>query len=196
MPERTGGSPDETLVSFNVSDLCTSVPGMVALEVINRKFTGHINQEGRENFLEHTCFILKDKLISLLELVFYNCVFSSQGKFYQQLQRSSNGFTSISSDCQYLYGIPWRDGPMSPMPHTYPLVEKICRYVINIVWKNQVDILFNHLNLVGPHFKFTMEDPGSDSSIPFLESKCPPNSDSTSQHWLLFGMELQPSIFS
>ena len=32
------------------------------------------------------CFIPKDKVISLLELVLNNCVFSFQGKFYQQLQ--------------------------------------------------------------------------------------------------------------
>ena len=39
-----------------------------------------------ENFLEHTYFIPKDKLISLLELVLNNCVFSFQEKFYPQLQ--------------------------------------------------------------------------------------------------------------
>ena len=69
-------APDKTLVSFGVSALFTSIPVPVALEVINRKFTEHINQEGMENFLEHTCFIPKYKLISLLELVLNNCVFS------------------------------------------------------------------------------------------------------------------------
>ena len=69
MPEIQKVAPDETLVSFNVSTLFTSIPVVVALEVINRKFAEHINQDGIENFLEHTCFIPKDKCISLLELV-------------------------------------------------------------------------------------------------------------------------------
>ena len=42
-----------------------------------------------QNFLEHTCFILK--FISLLELVLNNCVFSFQGKFHQQLQGAAMG---------------------------------------------------------------------------------------------------------
>ena len=47
-------------------------PVPVALEIINRKFTEHINLTGIENILEHTYFLPKDKVISLLELVFNN----------------------------------------------------------------------------------------------------------------------------
>ena len=43
-----------------------------------------------ENFLEHTCFIPKDKVISLLELVLNNCAFF-QGKFYQQFKGAAMG---------------------------------------------------------------------------------------------------------
>ena len=39
-------APDETLLSFDVSMLFTSIPAPVALEAINRKFTAHINQAG------------------------------------------------------------------------------------------------------------------------------------------------------
>ena len=63
------------------------------LEVINRKFTEHITQTGKENFQEHIYFIPKDKVISLLELVLNNSVFSIQGKFYQQLQGVAKGST-------------------------------------------------------------------------------------------------------
>ena len=55
-------APDETLVSFDVSALFTSISVWVALEVINRKVTAHINQEGMKNFLGHTCFIPKKNL--------------------------------------------------------------------------------------------------------------------------------------
>ena len=79
MPARKKIGPGETFVTIDVSALFTSIPVPVALEVINRKFTGDINQEGMENFLVHTCFILRDKCMSLLELGLKNCVFSFQG---------------------------------------------------------------------------------------------------------------------
>ena len=43
----------------------------------------------------------------------------------------------------------------------------------------QVDSLFNYLNSADPHIKFTMEAPGNDGSISFLDTKCSPNSDHT-----------------
>ena len=69
---------DGTLVSFHVSALFTSIPVPVALEVINRKLTAHISQEGLQDFLEHSTKIPKDELITLLELVLDSCVFSFQ----------------------------------------------------------------------------------------------------------------------
>ena len=71
-------NPDETINSFDVSALFTSIPVPVALEVINRKITTHILQEGLQDFLEHSHSIPKDKIIAVLELVLNNCVFSFQ----------------------------------------------------------------------------------------------------------------------
>ena len=82
-------SPDETLGSFDVSGIFTSIPVLTVLDIINRKFTEHINQNRNENLLEHTYFIPKAKDICLVELVPNSCVFSFQGNFYQQLQRAT-----------------------------------------------------------------------------------------------------------
>ena len=49
--------------------------------------------------------------------------------------------------------------------------------IISIVKKELEDILFRHLNSVDSHIKFTMEAPGNDGSISFLDTKCPPNLD-------------------
>ena len=53
--------------------------------------------------------------------------------------------------------------------------------IINMFKKEQVYTLFNHLNSVDPYVKFTMEAPGNDGSIPFLDSKFSTNSDHTIQ---------------
>ena len=85
-------NPDETIVSFDASTLFSSIPVSVALEVINRKITTHISQEGLQAFLEHSHTIAKDKIIALLELVLNNCVFSFQHKFYKQLKGAAMGY--------------------------------------------------------------------------------------------------------
>ena len=60
-------------VSFDVSALFTSIPVPGALEVINWKFTEHINQNRNG------------------KLVLNNCVFPFQGNFYKQLQGAARG---------------------------------------------------------------------------------------------------------
>ena len=40
-----------------------------------------------------------------------------------------------------------------------------------------MDILFNHINQMNYHIKFTMECLDNKVSIPFLETKCTPNSN-------------------
>ena len=87
-------NPDETIVSLDVSALFTSIPVPVTLEVINRKPTAHIVQEGLQAFLDHSHSIPKDKIISLLELVLNNCVFF-QHKFYKQFPGAAMG-SSVS----------------------------------------------------------------------------------------------------
>ena len=77
---------DETLVSYDASILFTSIPMPAVLEVINRKLTDHISQDRLHYFFEHSHEIPKDKLITLLELVLDNCVFSFQNILYKQLQ--------------------------------------------------------------------------------------------------------------
>ena len=49
--------------------------------------------------------------------------------------------------------------------------------MICIVKKDQVDILFNHINQMDEHINFTMETPDSEGSIPFLNTKCSLNSN-------------------
>ena len=67
------------------------MPTSLALEVINRKFMEHIDDKGTEHFFAKKFSSLRTT-ISLLELVSKSCVFSFQGKFYQQLQGATMGY--------------------------------------------------------------------------------------------------------
>ena len=94
--------PDKLFVSFVASVLFPSILVPVALEVRNRRLPKHINENEGEQILENTCYIPKDTVIYLLELVLNNCVFSFQGIFYQHLQGVAMG-SSISSVITTIY---------------------------------------------------------------------------------------------
>ena len=64
--------------------------------------------------------------------------------------------------------------PLCPIPT--PWWKRYVDDVICIVKGDQVDILFNHINKMGAHIKFNMQSPDSEGSIPFLDTKCFPNS--------------------
>ena len=95
-----------------------------ALKVVNRMCTEHINKKGTGHFLETTCYITKDNIISLLEL--NNWVFF-QGKFSQQLQGVAFGFP-ISPVIYVKYLEELALGPECPIPTPWLSAkgEKIC----------------------------------------------------------------------
>ena len=68
-------------------------------------------------------------------------------------------------------------GPQCPIPT--PWWKRYLDDVICITQKDQVDILFNHINNMNDHIKFTMECSDNKGSIPFLDTKCTPNPNHT-----------------
>ena len=63
-------------------------------------------------------------------------------------------------------------GPLCSIPT--PWWKRYEDDFISIVQKDQVDILFNNINQMDAHNKFTMESPHSEGSIPFLDTKSLP----------------------
>ena len=70
---------EETLVSFDVSALFTSIPVPVALQVINFKISTCTN-------FTNVCKIPTEKFTKLLEFTITKCIFCFNKKFYKQLQ--------------------------------------------------------------------------------------------------------------
>ena len=83
---------EETLVSFDVSALFTSIPVLVALQVINSKISTCTN-------FTNVCKIPTENVIKLLEFTLTNCVFCFNMKFYKQLQGAAMGL-SVSPTLQ------------------------------------------------------------------------------------------------
>ena len=59
-------------------------------------------------------------------------------------------------------------GSLCPIPISW--WKRYVDDVICIAKKDQVDILFNHINQMDVHIKFTMEPPDSEGSIPLLDT--------------------------
>ena len=77
-------NPEETLVSFDVSALFTSIPVPVALQVINSKISTCTN-------FTNVCKIPTVKFIKLLKFTLTSCIFCFNKKFYTQLQGAAMG---------------------------------------------------------------------------------------------------------
>ena len=123
-------NPDETIVSFDVSALFTSIPVPVASEVINTKLISHISQEGPQAFLEHPHNIPKDNIISLLDLILNNCVFSFQHKFYKQLRGAAIS-SPVSQIITHMYMEYFEEIALSPQCPIPTLWWK--RYVDDVI---------------------------------------------------------------
>ena len=74
----------ETLVSFDVNALFTSIPVPAALQVINSKISTCTN-------FTNVCKILTKKVMKLLEFTLTNCIFYFNIKFNKQLQGTAMG---------------------------------------------------------------------------------------------------------
>ena len=131
-------NPDETIVSFDVSALFTSIPVPVTLDVINKKFTTLIAQKGLQAFLELSHSIPKAKIIVHLELVLNNCVFSFQDTCYEQLQGAAMG-SPVSSVIANIYMEYLEELALEPQcPFPTPWWKKHVDDVICITKKDQV----------------------------------------------------------
>ena len=161
---------EETLVSFDVSALFTSIPVPVALQVINSKISTCTN-------FTNVCKIPTEKFIKLLEFTLTNCIFCFNKKFYKQLQGAAMG-SPVSLAIANIYMEYSESLAICSSP---TLIKWQFRYVDDVhsaTRKDQVNKLQEHLNSIDPHIKFTIELPETDG-LPFLDTLTKPTPNST-----------------
>ena len=152
---------EETLVSFDVSALFTSIPVPVALQVINSKISTCTN-------FTNICKIPIEKFIKLLEFSLTNCIFCFNMKFFKQLQ----GAAMHSPISPVIANIYMEHFESLAIPSSPTLIKWWFRYVDDVhsaTRKDQVNKFQEHLNSIDPHFKFTIELPGTDGLF-FLDT--------------------------
>ena len=152
---------EETLVSFDVIALFTSIPVLIALHVINSKISTCTN-------FTNVCKIPTVKFIKHLEFTLTNCILCFNKIFYKQLQGVAMG-SSVSHVIANIYMEYFES---LAIPSSPTLIKWWFRYVDDVhslSRKDQVNKLQEYLNSIDPHIKFTIELPGADG-IPFLDT--------------------------
>ena len=160
---------NDTITSYDVSALFTSVPIEAAINIIQRRL--EVDQE-----LHSRTTMKVEYIISPLEFCLKTTYFQFQGSFYEQISTAAMG------------------SPISPIVANL-FMEDFEVKAINIaqnppkMWKRYVDdsciILdstrkeefFQHINSIDPNIQFTSEDPKPEWSIPFLDTLVMPQPD-------------------
>ena len=159
----------ETLVSFYVSAVFTSIAVPVALQVINSKISTCTN-------FTNICKIPTEKVIKLLEFTWTNCIFCFNIKFYKQLQGAGMG-SPVSPVIANIY-LEYFES--LAIPSSPALIKWWFRYVDDVhsaTRKDQVNQLQEHLNSIDPRVKVNIELPGTDG-CPFLDTLTKPTPNS------------------
>ena len=168
---------NEELVYFDVSALFTSIPVNQALDVINELIIQHqtnmdLKYKVCKVWYEVADHLRQGRCMALLKVVLNNCVFSFQGKFYQQFHGAAMGSpcSPVVANINLEYFEKRALGPELPMSFTINTWLRYVDDVLTIVKKGTHDSLLNHLNSIDPNIKFTIEPPNVQGAIPFLDT--------------------------
>ena len=163
--------PGECLSSYDVSALFTSVPIDPALNIIKDLLD-------KDTTLKERTVMEVEGIILLLEFCLKNTYFSFQDQFYEQVEGATMG-SPVSPIVANLYMEYLEQKALSTAPHPHP-PRFWHRYVDDtfVIHKeaNKQGFL-QHINIVDPAIRFTVEDNKEDGSIPFLDTIVKPEVD-------------------
>jgi len=153
--------PDDTITSFDVTALFTSIPPVEAVSAVRELLTQDSNLHERTD-------LSPDQICDLLELCLDNTYFSYGGNFYQQCHGCSMG-SPVSPIISNLYMERFEREALSTFNGTPP--SKWYRYVDDtwvLIKSGELDRFFEHINQIDPCIKFTQEGL-VDNKLAFLD---------------------------
>ena len=162
---------NESIVSYGVSPLFTSVPIDPAINIIRRKLK--LDQEVHLRTPKKV-----GQIISLLEFCLKITYFQFQGRFFEQPQGAAMG-SPISPIVANIYMEDLRPRPSTQLSTLQEFWKRYVDDTFVVIDAAKKESFLEHINSIDPHIQFTTEDAKTDGSIPFLYTIVMPQPDNS-----------------
>ena len=163
----------ESIISYDVTSLFTSVPIQPVLNIIHQRLTTDQDLKNR------TSMTIKH-IINLLEFCLNSASFVFQGQYYQQMEGAAMG-SPLSPIVANIFMEQFEKEALETAPHPPSLWKRFVDDTFVILEDKYKDEFFQHLNSLNTNIKFTAETSKADGSIPFLDTWNTPQRDGSLQ---------------
>ena len=161
--------PDETIISYDIKGLFTSVPIKPVIDIIKTKLENDNNLKSRTS-------ISIDHITSLLEYCLNSTYFVFKGQHYEQLEGAAMG-SPLSPIIANLYMENFETKALSTAPNPPTLWKRFVDDTFVVIKKCHQEEFFHHINSNEDSIQFTAEDTHADGTLPFLDVLVIPQPD-------------------
>ena len=158
---------DETMVSFDVESLFTSVPVDVACEVAKKRLDSEMKKE--DSIVRASTAMEVDDILLLLKLCLNTTYFQVNGKFYKQKQGAAMG-SPVSVIIANLFMEELEQRSLQSFEHNVKVWKRYVDDTFVVLQNEHVQMLHRHLNNQFRGVSFTLEKE-SEGSLAFLDVK-------------------------
>ena len=153
---------EESMVSYDVTALFTSVPIPPVLKIIEEKLTKDKDLQQRTNMtIKH--------IIKLLEFCLRSTYFVFQGQHYEQVEGAAMG-SSLSPIVANIYMEHFETKALATALHPPSFWKRFVDDTFVILDTTHKEEFFQHINAIEEKIQFTAENTRADGSLPFLDT--------------------------
>ena len=160
---------EESIISYDVTALFTSVPIQPVLKIIEQKLAND------KDLQQRTTMSIKH-ITRLLEFCLISTYFGFQGQYYKQVEGAAMA-SPLSLIVANIFMQNFETKALETAPHPPSLWKKCLDDTFVILETEHKEEFFNHVNAIEEKIKFTAETTKADGSIPFLDTLVTPKSD-------------------
>ena len=153
---------EESMVSYDVTALFTSVPIPPVLKIIEDK----LNED--KDLPQRTSMNTRH-IIRLLEFCLRSTYFVFQGQYYEQTEGAAMG-SPLSPIIANIYMEHFETRALETAPHPPTLWKRYVDDTFVILETTYKDEFFQHINGIEQKIQFTAENTRADGSLPFLDT--------------------------
>ena len=161
--------PDETIISYDIKALFTSVPIQPVINIIKSKLENDKDLKLRTSMSIH-------HIISLLEFCLKSTYFIFRGQYYEQLEGAAMG-SPLSPIIANLYMEEFETKALNTAPNPPTLWKRFVDDTFVVIKKCHQEEFFHHINSIEDSIQFTAEATQADGTLPFLDVLVIPQPD-------------------